>query len=214
MEAHPFIAFLKRHGSKSFFVVLALICIIFWAVRSLEDKKSQYKDDFLIAAQIFEQFQQGECPDLGTIKTAETILTRHPELHPKCDALIALALFSQSQGAEALPYIQSLLDCKYPQLPSCYREYTHTTLLIASQAYPAAYAAALDLKAKIPPGEGYQNLDALNTLRLFFLAHLLGDGEQQKQLQPLLEHHPAFPQLLTLFHEEGLSLTDYLHSVQ
>ena len=133
---------------------------------------------------------------------------RHPELHPKFDAMLALTFFSQANPSKGTQYAHSLIDHADSLLPPLYKEYAQATVLIAEENYVGAFQTALALQGKLDHEE-YPILDAMNTLRLLFLADQLGDETQKTALWAKLEKHPAYPTIQTLFHEGNVSLRDY-----
>lgn len=81
------------------------------------------------------------------------------------------------------------------------------------EKYSEAYENALALQVKLTGHEEYQRLDAMNTLRLLFLAEKLGDAPQKALAWSKLQKHPAYPLIEPLFQEGALSWqtipTDY-----
>jgi hypothetical protein len=209
-EENKFIAFVSKHWSKLLLGVLAVACLAVWAERFLKSDENQSRQDFLIVQQIFDKFQKGQNLQEESLESAENILARHPELHPKYDAMLALAFFSQAKEAEGLKYAQLLLKKVKEELPPYYEAFARCTLLISEANYSQAYKDSLALHDMLQGQQRYQNLDAMNTLRLLFLAERLGDSQQKQAFWKKLEHHPGFAALQPLFHEGTLSLEHYI----
>jgi hypothetical protein len=209
-EGNKFIPFLGKHWSKLLLGIVAIICLAVWAERLLWSNENQNKQDFIVVHQIFERFHKGEGLAEESIEAAENILERHPELHPKYDAMLALTFFSQANERKAEKYARSLIEQVDSELPPLYQHYAKTTLLIAEKGYAQAFEEALALQEQLKGKSGYQTLDAMNTLRLLFLADTLGDTTQKNIFWKKLEKHPAYPSIQPLFHEGKLSLEDYI----
>ena len=210
MEENKFIHFLSQHWSKFLFGILTLAVCGVWLERFSRSNQTQCKQDFLIAHQIFEQFQKGKFLPTESIESTENILKRHPELHPKYDSMLALTFFSQQNNKQASYYAQSMIKHVDAQLPAPYKEYAAATLLISHANYQAAFEAALALESQLKGKEGYATLDAMNTLRLLFLADKLGDSLHKNSYWKKLESHPGYASIQSVFHEGKLSLADYM----
>lgn len=209
-EENKFIALLSKHWSKFLLALLAVASIAAWTERLLNKSDSQNKQDFATVNQIFEQFQKGQYLSSASIEIAENILARHPELHPKYDAMLALTFLSQAETTEGLKYAQSLTKQVDSELPMFYKNYAQTSLLISSENYSEAFTRSLALQEELKENSGYPTLDAMNTLRILFLADRLGDRTHKDASWQKLQHHPAYPTIQTLFHEGTLSLADYV----
>lgn len=210
MEENKFINFFSKHWSKLLLGFLAIASIAAWTERFLSSNHTQTTQDYLLANQIFERCQRGEHLDVESIEMAENILDRHPELHPKYDALLALTFFSQTKTDKGMKYARSLIEHVAATLPSYYKEYATTSLLIAEEKYDEAYLAAQKLETELKAEEGFPTLDAMNTLRLLFLADRLDNADQKRITWEKLEKHPSFLSIQPLFHEGSLSLSDYI----
>lgn len=206
MEENKFIAFFSKHWSKILLGLVAIACLGIWAERQAGERKSQSKLDYVTGNQLFEKFQKGEPI---SVEIAQTVLKRHPELHPKFDTLLALSLFSQAKFEEALPYATAATAQAKKHLPSLYQEYAAATLLISKGEYKEAYQSALDLFKQLNGEAEYQTLEAMNTLRLVFLAQKLGEEGQKIAFWKKLQAHPGYLSLEALFREGNISLADY-----
>jgi hypothetical protein len=209
MEENKISDFIRKYRSRIFLGFLAAIALAFWSGKLLQSKRANTQHDFFIAQHIFERFQKGEHLPPTSLETVQSILERHPELHSKYDLMLALALFSQCKTSEALPYARSLIGQRERELPSFYKDYAQTTLLITEGNYVDAFAAALCLEGKLKDPLQYQTLDAMNTLRLLSLAHQLGDLPHEKTYWTKLTHHPSYATLVPLFQAGDLSLSHY-----
>jgi len=210
MEENKFTDFLSKHWSKLLLGVMAIVCIAVWGERFLNSNRTHSKKDFLIANQILERFRSGEPLAVESIEAAENILKRHPELHPKYDAMLATTFFANQNSTKALPYAHSIIKRVDSDLPPFYRSYSETSLLIADQKYPLAFEEAKTLNTQLENQEGYENLYAMNLLRLVFLADTIGDDTIKKQAWEKLQHLPNYSKIESLFQEGKLTLQDYL----
>jgi len=213
MEENKFITLLSRHWSKFLLGILALATLAIWSERLLNTGKSQNKHDFIIINQIFERFNRGEALSTESIESAENILTRHPELHPKYDSMLALSFLSQSQIDKGAPYAQSIFERCNSELPPLHKQYALATFLISQENYSEAFDASLDLENKLQGQKNYQILEAMNTLRLVFLAVRMGDASQKNSFWKKLEQHPAYSCVESVFHEGKISLADYINKI-
>lgn len=210
MEAeNRYLVFLSKHWSKLVLSVLAVACVAAWSQRLLRKSSDENRHDFVLSQQMFDKFQKGAFLSPESLETVENILERHPELHPKWDAWLALTFLSQADGDKSLLYAQSLLNRSFSELPHPYRDFAETTLLFLEEKYSEAYENALALQQKVAGHEEYKSLDAMNTLRLLFLAEKLGDASQKALAWTKLQKHPAYSLIEPLFQEGALSLADY-----
>ncbi len=209
MEENKLIALVGKHWSKILLGILAIATIAAWSERLLHSNQKENKHDFFIAQQIFERFQKGEYLPAESIESVQNILDRHPELHPKYDLVLALTFFSQQKAQEASHYARSLINHAQGHLPSAYKDYAHTTLLISEGHYVQAFGAATLLEEKLSALSDCQTLDAMNTLRLLFLARQLGDVAHEKTYWAKLTAHPAYGSITSVFQVGTLSLTNY-----
>lgn len=211
-EESKFITFLKKHWSKLFLSLLAVACIAAWTDRLLKGNGSRNKQDFLTIRHLHESFQKGGFLPEESLESMENILARHPELHPKYDALLALTYFSQAKAAEGKHYAQALIQQADDQLPCAYKHYANTTLLIAEARYPEAFEACQQLETTLKECD-YPKLQVMNTLRLVFLADLLGNHGAAANYWSQLQKLPLYPDIESLFHEGKLSLSDYMNTI-
>lgn len=209
MEENTFLNFFNKHWSKFLLGILALACIGAWSERYFRKHQQESKQDYIIAQKIFERFQKGEALEQESLETTEAILKRHPEMHPKYDSLLALAFFAQHNSAQAIDYARASLNRVSDQLPECYKEYATTSLLMAQGNFQAALEKTIALDHKITGKEDYLILDGMNKLRLCFLAEKLQATEDTKTYWKALSHHPAFPEIKSIFQEGDLTLADY-----
>ncbi len=211
MEEHKYLEFLRKHWSKLLLGFLAVASIAAWSERFFSANHIQSQQDFLIGNQIFERFQKGEPLAVESIETTEKILARHPELHPKYDPMLAMTYFAQRNPSKGLPYAKSTLEHVTKELPSHYKSFANTSLLIAEKKYPEAYEAAQSLHAQLKSNEANSTLYVMNLLRLVSLEMEM--GKQQSEAWNELHSHPAFASLSPIFQEGALSLEDW-HSLR
>jgi hypothetical protein len=210
-EENKFIALLGKHWSKLLLGLLVCACLAAWSERFLRADTKQSKHDFVVVNQIFDQFQKGGILPVESIESAENILARHPELHPKYDPMLAHTFFSQAKGTQGMKYAQSIIQQVDSELPPLYKQYAYTTLLISAKNYSQAFEDSLALQERLTGQRDYQILEAMNLLRLLFLAERLGDTTQKNIFWKKLEHHPAYLCIQPLFQEGSLSLSDYVN---
>ncbi len=210
MEENKFITLLVKHWSKLLLGILALATLLVWSQRLSNSRNQDQKQDFLIANQIFEQFQRGEYLSIESIESVQKILERHPELHAKYDLVLALTLFSQQKGVDALPYARSLVKQTEGQTPSHYHSFAETTFLISEEKYSEALAAALQLEREIAGQPETPILEGMNTLRIFFLADQMGNPTEKKRAWDKFVKLPSYPTITALFHEGDLSLQELI----
>lgn len=211
MDENKLIALVGKHWSKILLGFLAIATIAAWSERLLHSNQKENSHDFIIAQQIFERFQKGEYLPVESIESVQNILERHPELHPKYDLVLALTFLSQQKAQEASHYARSLINHAQGQLPHVYKDYAHTTLLISEGQYAQAFGAALSLEEKLSTQMDCQTLEAMNTLRLLFLARQLGDVAHERAYWSKLTAHPAYDSLTSVFQVGNISLTDFFH---
>lgn len=211
MHENKWIEFLGQNWSKLLLGILAVACVAAWSDRYFRSHKSQSIHDFVIASQIYSQYEKGNTLPLESIEMTEAILKRHPELHPKYDSMLALTFFSQEKTAQGLQYAQTLMHKTRHQLPAHYRSYAQTSLLISEKKYSEAFSAALLLEKELENVEQPSILQAMNTLRLAFLADTLGDEPQKRHFWEAAQVHPHYDKVASMFKEGNLSLKEYLH---
>lgn len=209
-EENKYLTILRKHWSKLLLGILTIACLAAWTERFLRRSENQSKQDFMLANQIFEEFQKGDYLPTESLEAAENILKRHPELHPKYDLMLSLIFFSQADPAKGKQYAESMIRSADATLPCHYKDYAYTTLLISEGDYAKAFEKALSLQKELCGNDNYQILEAMNTVRLLFLADYLGDKNQKELFWNQLQKHPAYPDIQPLFQEGNLSLLDYV----
>ncbi len=211
-EDNKVLVFLRKHWSKCFLGILAVACVFAWSERFMKSGERKNTQDFFLISQLFNKFQNGEQLQQEALDSAEKILKRHPELHPKYDSMLALNFLAQTNQEKASVYAHSILKKVDSELPFFYKEYAHTTLLVSEGKLKEALTASLALHEQLQGQAGYQTLDAMNTLRLFLLADQLGNQEQKNAYWKKLESHPGFPAIVAVLSEGKVSLSEYLRS--
>lgn len=210
MEEHKYLAFLGKHWSKFLMGILALAIVGVWTERFFTANNTQSQQDFLVANQILERFRSGEPLASESIEAVTLILKRHPELHPKYDAMLAMTYFAQAHPNKGLPYAKATLEHVRKDLPLPYQNFADTSLLIAEKRYQEAYEEALTLHAQLKQGETLPTLQALNLLRLVSLEN---EVDATSTAWDELIAHPAYASITPLFQEGKLTLEDW-HSLR
>ena len=188
------IELLKNHWSKALMGIMILATILVWSERLFGKKQGGSRQDYLIAAQVFERFQRGELLDLESLLSAEGIVNKHPELKASYENMLARSFFAQNDVAKGMLYAKNSLERNQKSLPAPYAEFGRATLLIAESKLDEALEITRQLKAD----EG-SFLEAFNLLRLAML------GEEESWAQ--LHSHPRFNAIAPLFQEGGVSLS-------
>ncbi len=210
MEEHKFLNFFSKHWSKLLLGFLAIASIAAWGERFFSSNRSQSQQDFVVAGQILERFQNGETLPIESIETTELILKRHPELHPKYDMMLAMTYLAHANPSKGLPYTKASVGNANQDLPAFYKTYANTSHLIAEKRYKEAYSQAQALDVQLKNDDAHSTLYALNLLRQVSLEMEIGSrSEAWEQLKA----HPAFPSIATLFQEGSLLLEDW-HSLR
>ncbi|NGX61997.1 MAG: hypothetical protein K940chlam9_01490 [Chlamydiae bacterium] len=210
MDENKYFKFLKDHWSKLLLGFLAFASVAAWGERLWRSHKTQSNQDYSLATHIFASFQKGEPLSSEAIESAESILKKHPELHPKYDSKIALSLFSQKHEEKAIPYVQASLERAGEKLSPPFREYTLGSCLIGEKNYQEAFERAEILHSQLD--EQYKTLSALNLLRLVVLSRKLAQSEKQNMYWEELKKHPVYPSLASLFEEGEISLESWIAS--
>lgn len=214
MEENKFLHFIRQHWSKLLLSVLTLACLLVWGERFFTSNRSQNRDDFFVANKIFEKLQKGEILPVETVETVEKILARHPELHTKFDAPLALAFLSQHNAAKGLVYAHAALDKVGGYLPAYYQTFAQTGFCIVEEQFLPAFEEASTLCHQLENRPEYEVLHAMNLLRLLFLAEKLNLADAKQEAWGKLKLLPVHESLKPLFHEGSLSLEDYMQTNQ
>ncbi len=204
MEENKYLNFFTKHWSKLLLGFLAIASLAAWGERFFSANRMQSQQDFLIGAQILEQFYSGNTLPIESIETAEVILERHPELHPKYDTMLAMTYLSQRNPNKGLVYAKAPL--KHVELPTPYLSYGATTLLIAEKRFDEAYQQAQALYTDLQGETTHTTLYGLNLLRLISLETEMG---AHSTLLEEFKSHPAYPEIISLFQKGTLSFEDW-----
>lgn len=210
MEETKLIDWLRLHASKIIVGILCISALAFFLGRTGSTKKMSAQKDFVVIQRLFDQIQGGASLPLEAVEKAETILSHHPELHPKYDLLIALSFFQQEKNDKGILYTDALLKrAQKISSPSPYSHFGHISLLIATSDYAKALAQSQQLEETLHQQPALETLRAFNLLRIAFLAKELQDHILSKQAWDTLQSLPAFSQISPAFEEGTFTLKDY-----
>jgi hypothetical protein len=213
-EENKFVTLLSKHWSKLLLGILAAATIFIFGERYIGKNAAQNTQDLSVAMRLFSQLERGEQLPTESIEILQTTLSKHSHLHPKYEAWLAHRYLSEGRTTEGKKHAERLLSRAHSHLPYYYENYAQGTLLIAEQEFEQAYQKALGLDAQLKGLTDYQMLDALNTLRLLFLADHLGEKKQKEIFWQKLKHHPAYPQIEHIFSEGNITLADFASRIR
>jgi hypothetical protein len=180
--------------------------------------------DFFSASALYQKWAGGDLNDRELLKKLEALLDRHPELHPKFDALIAERLLMWDEPKGAALYLTSALD-RVDENSSFYSQFAKTTLAVSEGKFVHALEDAKSLREEMSQdptlmtgGKGMHwggMLYAFNLIRIAMLEQEAGSKEGEvaawDELIGLREKdEEAFTLINYHFREGALSLFDYI----
>ena len=209
MEENKLLEFLKKHWSKLFLAVALFACAAVWGERLLNRNKGHEGQDYLTINRLIEQYQKGEPFSQEVLADAENILERRPELHAKCDAMLASVFLAQENIIKGESYAKLALSQVKNELPSFYQQFSQTTLTIAEKKYDRALEEARRLHEELKVTKEYETLAGLNLIRIAFLAEACEQEPIRAEAWAEFKIHPSYPKLASLFQEGEVNLADY-----
>lgn len=192
MEENKWFQLLKKHGTKGVLGLLVVATVLIWGERLFGKKHGKNRQDYIVAAQVLQRFQQGERIELESLLNAEGIVRRHPELKASYEAMLARGFFEQNDPTKGAAYAAASLKRNETKLSAPYTAYAQTSLLIAEGKLDEALTEA----SRLQPPEG-SILEAFNLLRIAMLS--------KEPDFSSLQNHPRFAEVAALFQEGDLS---------
>jgi len=224
--------------------IAVLMLFLVLAYRFAASTRSNSEKDYLNAETEFSRFSSETEPDDGSaFKNLQAILNRHAELHPKYDGRVTQALVKQGKIEEAAAFAQITFKRFDDPFSSLYGSFSENTLIISEGKFELALEHAKKLKQALlqhaafsfgssANGSFGELLYAYNLLRIAFLEHEAGSViEENAVWKELLERSGwkdsqssrpvfgekaafAYREMLSNFHENGVSLLDYIEERQ
>lgn len=199
---------LLRHWSKILIAVLTVTASIFCFDRLFSSNKAHLKKDYWKAQRSLDEFYSGQLWAMEIIDMMENIVLRHPELHPKCDFVLAQCLLEQEEIEKAIRYTSEALARIEQDFSSPYQQFTRTTLLIAEKKYEHALQEALVLQPSLKEESAkYEMLQVFNLLRIVSLTQ---DKALKKENWEKLRKHPGYAKVENILREKNYTYTDYI----
>lgn len=203
---------------------LSALALLIFAYTFYSYSHPSITGDFFSANALYQRWAGGDQSDSELLRKLEALLDRHPELHPKFDALIAERLLMWDQPKAAAPYLTSALR-RVENHSSFYSQFAKTTLAISEGKLVQALEDARSLREEMSQdptfmkgGKGMQwggMLYAFNLVRIAMLEQESGSKEGEAaawdELMSLREKdEEAFTLVSYHFREGNLSLFDYI----
>lgn len=207
-------SFLNRYGKTlGYSLLIGVALLLFWSRPSFKKERVKGRD-FFTMHQITEACRRGEPLSEELLLSAERILSKHEELHPSYDGLIALSLLSQERKERGHAYLLAQLARATGQgLSPAYCRFTEGTLRALEGDFESAALLARELEEELAKGAPATRLRAYNLMRLAVLAKKLHQTDLCKASVATLETLPAFTMLASLLQKGEASLINYLTQI-
>lgn len=141
-----------------------------------------------------------------TLSALESILSRHPELHPILDAPLALAFLASSNNEKGLPLLENQLKrSRTLPIDPVLLEFTEVSLLIEKGEKEMATQRAKELEEKLEKSGQFSHLRVYNLLRLAVL-------DQNPSLLEKARTLPNSELIISYFKEGNCELKDLFNS--
>lgn len=138
---NPFMDFVKKNGSKIAWGLLGLFVLFALLYRWNLSQEEGALMDYRAAELYFKEFASSDEMNLEENEAylkLKAILTKHRELKPKYDGLIAQILLSRKHTQDAIPYFEEVVERVQFEKLSPYIDYSKSTFLIAAGKYQEA----------------------------------------------------------------------------
>lgn len=203
---------------------VATFAVIFSAYTFYSKFGPHPEKDYLAADAYFQKWAGGDHSDRETLQKLDKLITSHPELHAKYDALIAERLLMWNEPKAATNYLQTALK-RIEGSSIYYPQFARTSLLISQGELKDALEDAMQLKEEMTedPSLFAENervrweglLYAFNLVRIATLEQRAGtpQGERKawEELMALRDKDAeAFSMIQYHFRENDLTLFDYI----
>lgn len=220
LEENQTFQWITENGKTVFaaFLGILVISIAVYKMAFAGAEKSEYA--FINAENDYQLYIAKGQPE--NLQKLNTLMTAHPELHAKYDALIAQNFISQDKTDQALPYATPSIKRTETENSPFYSAYSQGSLLIGEKNYKEALSQALSLKQlmeKDANGNYGDILYGLNLIRIGMLQKELGLFQDEavlwqewKQYASLNKDSPKFNYLMNYFQEGKISLINYIEA--
>lgn len=195
----------QRHFFYGITIVVTSLFIAFQVFGKFHKPKNRR---YQIAYHAFDKWMlQGEA-----FEKLQKALKDNPELETKFGAQIADAFILQSEIDKAQPFADSVLNRVRKHTPE-HTAFAEGSLLITKGEFQQALVNALSLKANLDQSS---LLYGFNLVRIASLCCILENPDQEisilKELETYMEtNKKASSILVQCFHENELTLADYIH---
>lgn len=218
LEENPTVLWITENGKTLFFTFLGVLAIsvAIYKLAFAGAEKNEYA--FITAENDYQLYINKGQPE--TLQKLNVLITDHPELHAKYDALIAQNLINQGNTEHALPYAAPSIKRTVAENSPFYSTYSKTSLLIGERKYEEALPEALSLKTHMENdanGNYGDILYGLNLIRIGMLQKELGLLQDEallwkewKKYAILNKDAPEFKRLMNYFQEGKISLINYI----
>lgn len=218
---HPWIDWISANKRVILLGFVAFFGLVVIGYRFAAANTLSSQSDFYQAQNDFTRLQNQsigvdtteETENLGKL---ESILNRHPELHPKYDAAIAQALIIAQEPASAVPFAEKTFLRIKSDPVNFYEDYAKTSLLISEGQYDQALIQAQQLKSNLDKGSAQDfggTLYVYNLIRIATLHRQLNHPTEELQAWSELEQYKGSVDSLLavhqLFREGNSSLSHY-----
>lgn len=215
LEEHPFIHWVTENRKNIIYALLGLVVLGIILYRFVNSSNAASETDFINADKDYLLFIKEGDPSVqaDALKTLNTILAAHPELHPKYDGSIAETLLIRHQTALAADYAQPAIQRTKEENDPFYKSYAQTTLAIADSKFEEALKESKTLKEQmVKQGEELKNNpEKIQFSSLLYAINLLRIGLLQQQLALHEEELKTWQEWKDLIHKsQENSLPNFL----
>jgi len=201
------IEWLQDKQGHFFYGVILVVAAFFLAFQLFSKFHNPRQKPAFVTGQVFEKWLvQGEAFD-----KLETAIKENPELETKFGAMIADKLIVQNEGDKAEPFAESVFQRVLKQTPE-HTAFARGSLLIAKGELQEALLESVALKERL---DDDTLLFGFNLVRIASLCRVLDSPNREYEALEALEnylstHEKAATVLTECFHEEDVTLADYI----
>lgn len=219
LEEHPFVQWMTANGKIILYVIVGLFLLGIMIFRFVMGSNASSEADFITAEKEYRLFaapsKEGNDPatQANALKTLNTILAAHPELHAKYDGSIAEILLIRGENSQASDYAVPAIQRTTQENEPFYKGYAQTTLVIADGKYEQALKESNTLKDQmIKQGQELQDTpEKIQFSTLLYALNLLRIGMLQQQLALNTDELATWKEWKDLIHKsETGALPKYL----
>lgn len=155
IQQHPAFEWVMEHRQYIPYVFISLLALIVIGYKLTSGSAAKAESNYQLAEGYWTQIQRniGEEASLNkqedALRELQAITNDYPELRSKYDGIITQILLVHGESEAAMPYAQRTEARTSSTQDSLFKDFTHTTLLVAQGKHQEALQTSLELKEKL-----------------------------------------------------------------